>query len=102
MANDPKALKSHLIVLMTHIIKWLIQPVRRTASWVRSIRNSRDQIAKIRARHPALNDKYINDIWDDSTDKAIKKAEEETGIKPTIKSLTWDEVFGKDYQLDDE
>lgn len=42
--SDKRALESQLIRLMLHIIKWQIQPDKRSRSWTISIRNARYEI----------------------------------------------------------
>lgn len=44
--SDKRALKSQLIRLMVHIIKWKSQPERRSFSWVASINNAREEILR--------------------------------------------------------
>ena len=38
---DKRALESHLIRVMQHVITWKVQPEPRSRSWLRTIRNRR-------------------------------------------------------------
>jgi hypothetical protein len=42
--TEKRAVKSQLIRLMLHIIKWKCQPEKRSASWTISIRSARREI----------------------------------------------------------
>jgi hypothetical protein len=62
--SEKRALKSQLIRLMLHIIKWQSQPERRSLSWVASIKDTRDEIIDIQEETPSLNDNAIQALWD--------------------------------------
>jgi len=102
MPNYEQSILSQLVRLMAHVLKWTIQPVYRTASWVFTIRNARQEIEKIKRKKPSLNDNYLRKIWNKALRLAKLLAEDETGIKPKVENLTWDEVFNQEYTLDDE
>lgn len=98
--KEKRALQSQLTRLMAHIIKWKIQPQRRSRSWSATILDARNQIEYLQEDNPALNRNQIESIWDKALQKALKQAEVETGKKTdSIKNLSWKEVFGKDYIL---
>ncbi|MFE1744925.1 DUF29 domain-containing protein [Coleofasciculus sp. H7-2] len=93
------ALKSQLIRLMSHVIKWKFQPGLRSASWSISIRSARLEIEDIQEEVPSLNRDFIESIWDKSFSRAVKNAEEEMGMKCQSTSLSWEEIFAKEYSL---
>lgn len=95
--NYSSALESQLIRLMMHIIKWNIQPERRSGSWAGSITNARDEIHRIQRYKPFLNKRFVASIWDDCLKSALRQAQAETGIKPTITELSWQEVFEEEF-----
>ena len=45
--SERRALRSQLIRLMQHVVKWQLQPERHSWSWVATIRNARREIADI-------------------------------------------------------
>lgn len=97
---DRRAIKSQLVRLMKHIIKWKTQVEKRSSSWVRTIHNARIEIREIQEETPSISDKVIADLWERAFEQAIAEAEEEMGDNPsTVLSLTWDEVFEDDYLL---
>ncbi len=94
--NEQRATESHLEVLMTHIVKVIIQPWKMTFSWLNSIRNSRIEIQKLQKKAPSLNCNFFEKIWDKIFRKAKKKAEEETGETCDLETLDWKDVFDKE------
>jgi Domain of unknown function DUF29 len=97
---EQRALLSHITNLMMHIIKWQIQPEKRSRSWLKSIFNARNEVELAQDYNPSLNDNYIKSIWEKALKKAKKGAEIETGISTEkIETLTWEEVFEQEYNL---
>ena len=94
-----RALRSQLSRLMMHIVKWKIQPEKRTGSWAVSILDARENIEEIMAEKPSLNRRFMDEIWDKTVQQAIRKAEEETQYRASLTTLTWDEVFTDDYSV---
>ena len=92
-----RALRSQLSRLMMHIIKWKIQPEKRTGSWAVSILDARENIDEIMAEKPSLNRRYLDEIWTKTHEQARRKAQEETQCRLTIAPLTWQEVFEDEY-----
>ncbi len=103
MGNRHKdTLESHLIRLMMHIIRWKIQPQERSSSWQGTIHEARKQIRRSRKKMPSLNETFINSIWKECFKDATEDAERETDLKSTIQSLSWQEVFEKEYLLESQ
>jgi hypothetical protein len=99
--SDKRALKSQLIRLMMHIIKWQIQPERRSRSWQSSISNARIEMEDLLEYEPHLKPQ-ISQLWDKCFKSACKIAKDETGIKPTLSELSQKDVFETKYSLDEE
>jgi hypothetical protein len=97
--SEKRALKSQLVRLMLHIIKWRTQPERRSLSWVASIADARDEIADIREETPSLNERIIEELWDKAFAIAKRDAEAEMGRASAIVALTWQDLFEADYSL---
>ena len=98
--SEKRALKSHLIRLMAHVVKWKTQPERRSYSWVASIYNAREEIADIQAETPSVTEDAIREIWEASLRAATREAEGEMNQKSTISSLSWQEVFEDEYEME--
>lgn len=90
---------SQLVRLMKHIIKWHLQADRRSASWVASIADAREEIEAIQSTKPSLNRSYFESIWDKAVEKAARQAENETGLPGTISTLSWETVFEVEYRV---
>ena len=96
---EKRALRSQLIRLMLHIMKWKTQVDYRSVSWPVSILSARHEIADIQEDTPSLTRKVIEGIWEKCFKAAKEYAEAETGQKVSVKRLTWYEVFDKDYRV---
>lgn len=99
--SDKRALRSQLIRLMMHIIKWQIQPERRSRSWQSTISNARIEIEEILEEEPHLKPQ-VSQLWEKCFKAACQIAQDETGIKPSLNQLTQEEVFQTKYSLDTE
>ncbi|AFY69480.1 protein of unknown function DUF29 [Thalassoporum mexicanum PCC 7367] len=97
--SEKRALRSQLIRLMVHVIKWQCQPGKRSSSWVVSILSARREIVDIQAEVPSLNQSFIESIWDKSFDAALKEAEAEMGFKCQLTKLSGQQIFEDEYSL---
>lgn len=97
--SERRALRSQLVRLMLHIIKWKSQPKRRSFSWRASISNARYEIGEIQEETPSLNRQVIKEMWDRCFKQATKDAEGEMGQKSSVDKLTWAQVFEYEYDL---
>ena len=100
--SEKRALKSQMIRLMLHIIKWQSQPERRSLSWVASIKDAREEIADIQEETPSLTDNVIKELWDKAFIIANRDAQAEMSKKSAVAALSWQEVFEIDYELRDD
>ncbi|MBC8151539.1 MAG: DUF29 family protein [Bacteroidetes bacterium] len=94
-----RALRSQLSRLMMHVLKWKIQPEKRTGNWAVSILDARENIEAIMQEKPGLNQHYLEEIWEKTQQQALRKAQEETQTRATPETLTWQAVFDEDYTL---
>jgi len=99
--SEKRALKSQLIRLMAHIIKWKTQPEQPSRSWAATIYNAREEIADIQAETPSLTDAVIREMWDKSFRAATREAEGEINQPSSVSSLSWEEVFEHEYRIDE-
>lgn len=100
--SDKRALKSQLIRLMAHIIKWKCQPEKRSSSWSITILSARNEIESIQEDTPSLNRNFIDSIWDKCFQQAVKEAETEMNKKCQLTALSWQEIFEQEYTLFDK
>jgi len=103
-----REMRSHLLIIMIHILKWKYQPQKRSRSWYKSIRNARYEIGEVQEETPSVTIKTIESEWRKVFQKAILDASDELNLneqerrKFNPEPLTWQEVFEDEYYLDDE
>ena len=78
--SEKRELKSRLIVLLMHLLKWQYQPEKRSESWRSTIAEQRICIELLLEDSPSLQPLLI-EIFTDCYEKARLKASEETGMK---------------------
>jgi hypothetical protein len=96
--SDKRALRSQLTRLMAYIIKWRLQPERRSRSWVATIANARVEIEALLEDEPAQR-RNLSLLWDRCLDAANRVARAETGVEGHVEQLDEAEVFDAEYRL---
>ncbi len=81
--SERRELKSRLIVLLMHLLKWEYQPEKRSQSWRSTIVEQRICIEELIEDSPSLQP-LISELFDACYQKARQKAADETGIKLTF------------------
>ncbi len=74
-----RALESAVIQIMLHLLKYELQPVKRSRSWLMSIAKQRVKIRRILRESPSLRPQ-LQAIATDSYSDAVTYASIETGI----------------------
>jgi hypothetical protein len=101
--SQKKSLKSNLIVLLMHLLKWKYQPEKQSGSWKGSIREHRRRILDDFEDSPSLKG-YFTEIFDKCYQEARKQAADETGllleIFPIECPFTIEETLNPDYLPD--
>ncbi len=77
--SERRRLKSNLIVLVLHLLKWHYQSDRRSGSWKGSIVEHRRRIRDDLADSPSLKP-YLEQVFDDCYRDAVEQAAAETGL----------------------
>ena len=99
--SDERAIESYVTRLIQHILKWKLQPERRTPSWVATIRYARRQIRKLQQENPRFTDDWIRAHWDDLLAGAIDEAQADIGQEiDEPPPLPWAEVFDIEYRVE--
>jgi hypothetical protein len=98
--NDRRAVRSHLEVLLAHLLKCIVQPERWTESWDNTIQAQRRDIAQLIERSPSLRSLPAASVGD-AYAYAIFLAHRDTGIDeddfPHKPSFTVDEALSPDF-----
>ena len=77
--RERKALKSNLVVILLHLLKWQYQPEARSGSWKASIREHRRRIADDLQDSPSLKP-FLETVFADCYVAALAQASDETGL----------------------
>jgi hypothetical protein len=98
--SDERAIKGYLVLLMQHVIKWKVQPERRSVSWEATIKHARAQVEELREENPRFTDAIITAWWPRLQRSAVLEVQKELNRRiPDPPALTWDDVFTMDYTL---
>ena len=109
-ARDRRELRSNLLVLLIHLLKWHYQPERRSYpgsdnlwnenSWARTISEHRDRIQEVLQDSPSLR-QVLSESLADRYQKARKAAAQQTylaiDIFPTVCPYTQDQILDDDF-----
>jgi hypothetical protein len=88
--SEQRELASRLAVLMAHLLKWASQPERRGASWEKTIKAQRKEIAYSLVETPSLKAKLNDAAWLDVVwAKAVAQAVTETGLDVFPEDFPW-------------
>lgn len=91
-------LRSHLVVLLTRLLKWRFQPERRGRSWMLSILEQRSEAQRVMRENPSLKP-VIEEIMREAYETARLRAARETRRLPkrfpAQCPFTWDEAMAE-------
>jgi hypothetical protein len=98
--SEKKSLKSNLIVLLLHLLKWQYQPNKRYGSGKASIIEHRRRLNDDLEDSPSLNS-YLSEILVKCYQEARKQASAETDLSlshfPTILPFTIEQILDQNY-----
>lgn len=98
--SEKRALKSNLIVLLLHLLKYKYQPQKITNSWKSSIREHRRRLRDDFQTSPSLK-RYMTEVFDQCYQDSREQAADETGLPlnnfPDSCPFTPSEVLNPDY-----
>jgi hypothetical protein len=77
--SERKSLKSNLIIVLTHLLKWQYQPEFRSGSWKGSIVEHRRRIREALSDSPSLKP-YLEEVFAGCYLDAVEQASAETGL----------------------
>jgi hypothetical protein len=97
--SERRAIKSQLVRLMVHVLRWICQPDQRPRSWSASIQNAREDIREIQEETPSLTDDVVRRMWDRAFEQARGQAEGEMNCPSNVASISWEQVFEHPYSV---
>jgi len=77
--SERSEIRSRLIVVLHHLLKWQYQPSRRKAGWLATILEARDGLKRRLDESPSLR-RYPASVLDDHYEIARLRAADETGL----------------------
>lgn len=95
--SDLRALRSQMLRLLAHIIKWNTQSEHRAKSWAISIESARIEIEDLLELEPSLKPD-VPELLIELFGKAKRLAEKEMGQKTPITQVSWTEAFEDEYE----
>ncbi len=95
--RERKSLKSNLVVLLLHLLKWQYQPEYRSGSWRGTIREHRRRINDDLKDSPSLKP-YLKEIFSECYQNASQQAADETGL--LLKTFPIDSLYTEEQVLD--
>jgi hypothetical protein len=77
--SERRSLKSNLIIVLTHLLKWQFQPELRSGSWKGSIVEHRRRIREALKDSPSLKP-YLEEVFAECYSDAVEQASAETEL----------------------
>ena len=88
--SEKRELASRMAVLLSHLLKWQLQPERRGASWEVTINDQRYRIRRRIRKTPSLDPSLVDPEWiDDAWGDAIEEFRKETGLTNHPRQCPW-------------
>lgn len=99
--SERKELRSRLIVLLQHLIKWQYQSAFRSPSWSRTIRTQRENVEEVLEENPSLR-RTLPDVLPRAYRNGCVEALKETGIDSMPETCPWtiEQVMSPDFLPD--
>ena len=98
--SEKRALIGRLTILLGHLLKWKIQPEKRSNSWRATIAIQRIDLSEHLSDNPSLKHQ-LDERFQDSYRKGVLLAVKETELHPSKfpkeSPFTIEQVFNKDY-----
>jgi hypothetical protein len=98
--SEKRELKNRLVVLLTHLLKWQFQSIKRTKSWEVTIINQRIELADLLQENPSLK-AQVEDLVKQAYQLAVNEAYKYTDLKkddfPATCPYTQEQIFNQDF-----
>lgn len=101
--GEARELHSRYIVLLTHLLKWMYQPKRRSSSWSASIAEQRKMITRHMRQNPGLASKEREefiDAYDIARVRAVRETRLELVVFPETPPFTIEQAKDENWLPD--
>ena len=93
---------SAIEIVLVHMLKWDVQPSKRTPSWVASIVEHRRRVARFLRQNPSFKSRLASAV-EEAFDTATAKAAGETNLPlsayPDQNPFDWEAITTRPYEL---
>ena len=99
-AAKERELENRLGVLMAHLLKWIVQPERRGNSWIATIEEQRQRIARLLRKNPGLKpclDEAFVEAYADARLIAVRETNLPKAIFPETAPFALGQVLDDGY-----
>ena len=98
--RDQRAVENRLEVLIRHLLKWQIQPEKRSASWEVSIGTQRSRLHRIFQQSPSLERhgrERLGEIYCEASKLAIKETRVPAERFPAACPYTFEQIMDEEF-----
>ena len=96
--QERNELRSHLVILLTHLLKWRYQPQRRSKSWALAVAEQRGDTQRVLRDNPSLKPQ-VEGLMQDAYETARLRAARETRLPgtrfPAASPFDWDAAMAE-------
>ena len=101
--RDRREVKSRLVVLLAHLLKWEFQPEKRSRSWRTTVLTQRQELSDLAGR--GVLRAHAGAVLSEAYDNAVELAAAETGLPrasfPSACPYTVEQLFAIDLSEDE-
>lgn len=101
--SQKQAVRSHLIVVLMHLLNYKYQPQKRSGSWKSTIREHRRRLREAFEDSPSLQN-YFAQVIEQCYQNARKQAADETELPlttfPNESPFTFEQILDEDFLLE--
>jgi hypothetical protein len=98
--RDKRGVEGHLRIVLLHLLKWQVQPLKRSRSWRASMRTHRITLSKLFKDSPSL-ERHDRDVLNEVYAEAVGVAMDETSLPcecfPAECPYTFEQIMNFDF-----
>jgi len=94
--SERRELESRVAVLLSHLLKWQLQPGRRGRSWQATIRVQRTELLRLLAESPSLKPRLrrdLSELYGLAIDRAVGETELPDDVFPPACPFSLDQIL---------
>ena len=98
--SEQREMENRLRLILTHLLKWQVQPAFRSKSWERTLRTQRRDLERHLKRNPSLRrllPEALAEHYDDAVSEAIRETGLAEGAFPAIAPFSIEQVLDQGF-----